>query len=276
VLCTTNAARFGAAVPLLTAGSAASVYGESTLLQAERRSSASTTSWPRASRLSTRSRTARRFTACSSSVAKTSRRSTTIRLGPIGQAFEALRPRLGDADIGVVGLGAGGLAAYVRPGERWIFYEIHPAVERIARNPRYFTYLERCAEACAVVLGDARLSLAALVARRYRLLILDAFSSDAIPTHLLTREAFALYFDRLEEEGVVAFHVSNPNLSPLIGALAAERGYAAIAQSFRADPSEAAQRDSDWVLVARTPDPLAPLADDGRWSTLGAPTSMRV
>ena len=280
VLCTTNAARFGAAVVLLlTAGSAASGYGrEGTLLQAER-------TFFGIYHVTAEGEPAQHALAHGTTlhgVQLVGREDEPTlyyhRLGPIGQAFEAFRPRLGDADIGVVGLGAGSLAAYARPSERWIFYEIDPAVERIARNPRYFTYLERCAEACAVVLGDARLSLAAAVTRRYRLLILDAFSSDAIPTHLLTREAFALYFDRLEESGVVAFHISNRhlNLSPLIGALAAERGYAAIAQSFHANASDAAQRDSDWVLVARTPDPLAPLADDGRWSTLGAPTSMRV
>jgi hypothetical protein len=200
------------------------------------------------------------------------------RLGPIGQAFEALRPRLAGARIGVVGLGAGGLAAYARHDERWTFYEIDPAVERIARNPRYFTYLERCAAACEVVLVDARLSLSSPSAPRYRLLILDAFSSYAIPTHLLTREAFALYFERLEDDGVAAFHVSNRhlNLTPLVAALAAERGYAAIAESFRADPRDAAQSDSDWVLVARTPESLAPLVGDGRWTSLGGPTPMRV
>jgi hypothetical protein len=279
VLCTTNAARFSAAVALfLTAGSAASVSGESTLLQAERTFFG--IYYVMAEGEPAQHALAHGTTLHGAQLVGREDEPTLYyhRVGPIGQAFEALRPRLGDAHIGVVGLGAGGLAAYVRPGERWTFYEIDPAVERIARNPRYFTYLERCAEACAVVLGDARLSIAAAVARRYRLLILDAFSSDAIPTHLLTREAFALYFDRLEEEGVVAFHVSNRhlNLSPLIGALAAERGYAAIAQSFHADPSDPAQRDSDWVLVARTRDTLAPLAGDGRWSALDAQTPMRV
>jgi hypothetical protein len=280
VLCTTNAPRFGAAVTLLlAAGTAAGDYPRgSTLLHAERTFFGIYRATAEAA--PDRHVLANGTTLHGMQLAGREDEPTLYyhRLGPIGDAIEALRPRLAGAQVGVVGLGAGGLAAYARPEERWTFYEIDPAVERIARNRRFFTYLDRCAAACEVVLGDARLSLASAAAPQYRLLILDAFSSDAIPTHLLTREAFALYFERLADDGVAAFHVSNRhlNLTPLVAALAAERGYVAIEQSFRADPLDVAQSNSDWVLVARTLEPLAPLVGDGGWSTLDRPASMRV
>jgi spermidine synthase len=97
------------------------------------------------------------------------------------------------------------LAAYARPGQSWTFFEIDPAVERIARDRRLFTYLDRCGRACRVVLGDARLSLQQ-DAGTYDVLVLDAFSSDAIPVHRITREAVALYLSRLRSGGLLAFH----------------------------------------------------------------------
>ena len=101
----------------------------------------------------------------------------------VGVAMEALAPVAGRR-VGVVGLGSGSMAGYAKPGESWTYYEIDPAVERIARDPRYFTYLT-CAPGLQVVLGDARLSLARAPDRSFDLLVLDAFSSDGIPVHLL-------------------------------------------------------------------------------------------
>ena len=153
------------------------------------------------------------------------------RSGPIGQLFAALESRLDSPGtrIAIVGLGAGTLAAYARPDQRWTFYEIDPAIERIARDSRFFTYLRDCPAASAeVVLGDARLRLGEAPARAYRLIILDAFSSDSLPVHLVTREAIRLYRSRLAEGGMLAFNLSNRylDLDPLMGRQAQDAGLA--------------------------------------------------
>ena len=127
---------------------------------------------------------------------------------PIGQLLGALPPRV-TARAAIIGLGTGSIACYSKPGERWTFYEIDPTIERIARDPRLFTYLRVCPGSFDVVLGDARLRLARAADRRYGLIMADAFSADAIPVHLITREALALYRSKLREHGIVAFNVSN-------------------------------------------------------------------
>ncbi|MGI8595239.1 MAG: spermidine synthase [Solirubrobacteraceae bacterium] len=176
---------------------------------------------------------------------------------PIGQLMYTLNPAI-TTRTAVVGLGAGTLACYARPGDRWTFYEIDPTVERIARDPRLFTYLRDCPGRFDVVLGDARLSLAEAVGRRYGLLVLDAFASDAIPTHLLTREALALYRSRLRDGGVLAFHISNNYLAlePVVGNLASDAGLACLAQQGVA---------SDWVVMAQRKSDLGATAVDWRW-----------
>jgi hypothetical protein len=191
------------------------------------------------------------------------------RQSPIGQAFTEL-PRLSSPiDVAVVGLGVGSLASYATDGQRWTFYEIDPAVERIARNPQWFTYLEACASRCRVVIGDARLSLQRS-ADRYSLIVLDAFSSDAIPIHLLTREALALYLAHLEPGGVVAFHVSNRhlNLVPIVGRLGAEEKLHVLYQHHSTQKGDfvAGITSSTWVFVARNRADLSGLYADPRWS----------
>ena len=126
----------------------------------------------------------------------------------------------------MLGLGTGGLGCYARPGEVWTFREIDPVVERIARDDRWFHFMAGCGNHPAVVLGDARLTLAADTAARYDLVIVDAFSSDSVPVHLITREALALYFARLKPGGIVLFHVSNRylDLTPVVARLAADAG----------------------------------------------------
>jgi hypothetical protein len=188
---------------------------------------------------------------------------------PIGQVLSSERAGRFQ-QVGVVGLGIGVLAAYGRSGQEWVFYEIDPAVERIARDDRYFTYLADSRAAVRVVLGDARLSLAAEPAGRFDLLVLDAFSSDAIPAHLVTREAFQLYFERLAPGGLVAFHISNRylDLEPVLGSLAAAAGHVSLAQldlATAAADLAAYKKRSHWVLIARTKDDLTPFTGDGRW-----------
>lgn len=188
------------------------------------------------------------------------------RSGPIGQVVAALSGGL--QRVAVVGLGAGSLAAYAGPGQRWTFFELDPAVERIARSPEYFTYLTDCGARCDVVLGDARLSLA-LVPAIYDFVVLDAFSSDAIPAHLVTREAMALYLSRLSADGAIAFHISNRHLDlrPVIGSLAADHGLVARVQLHRPEPGSGAS-SSLWVVAARHRDALRSLATDARWIDL--------
>jgi hypothetical protein len=190
--------------------------------------------------------------------------------GPFGQAFEGL-PQLAAAhEVAVVGLGVGSLAAYARAGQTWTFYEIDPAVERIARDTRYFTFLRDCAERCRVVLGDARLSLDHAASSRFGLIVLDAFSSDAIPVHLLTREALSMYLARLSRDGILAFHISNRHLrlAPVLARVAASHRLTAIRQrhSTSRDQDAAGQSGSEWMLMAREERHLAPLLGDSRWT----------
>jgi hypothetical protein len=190
--------------------------------------------------------------------------------GPIGQVFAALEGPLARQRIGVIGLGAGGLAAYARDGQQWTFYEIDPAVERIARDPSLFTYLERCGADCRVVLGDARLSLERNRGSAYQLLIVDAFSSDAIPVHLITREAFEVYLSHLSHDGVLALQISNRHLDlrPLVSALARDAGLTGRMQHFEPEEGAFAQTPSVWVVASRSQAALGPLASDSRWRVL--------
>jgi hypothetical protein len=144
------------------------------------------------------------------------------RSGPIGQVFDVIQPRLNQpgARVAIVGLGAGTLASYAQPGQHWTFYEIDAAIERIARDPRFFTYLrDSRADAVDIVLGDARQRLQGAPQGAYRLIVLDAFSSDAVPVHLLSREAIRLYRTKLGDGGLLLFNLSNRylDLDPVMG-----------------------------------------------------------
>ena len=145
--------------------------------------------------------------------------------GPFGRFFASLDPAA-THHVAVVGLGAGSLACYAQPGQDWTFYEIDPLVERLARDPRYFHYMSNCGNDPQVVLGDARLTLAAAPDGAYDVLVLDAFSSDTVPMHLLTREAMALYLRKLAPGGKLLFHISSRtlDLGPVLSALAADAG----------------------------------------------------
>jgi spermidine synthase len=150
--------------------------------------------------------------------------------------------------IGVIGLGAGTLAAYGRAGDRISFYEINPGVEPIARNG--FTYLRESGAAVEVISGDARNSLAKEPPQGFDVLAIDAFSGDAIPLHLLTKEAVALYRKHLAPGGILAFHISNRhvNLEPPIALLAQDAGMKAVTIATASDD----KRDeftSTWMLV---------------------------
>ena len=191
-----------------------------------------------------------------------------VAAGPIGQLFTT---RLGTVDrVGIIGLGSGGLACYAEPGERWTFYEIDPLVEQIATNPAYFTQLRNSKGEVDIVLGDGRVTLQDAPAGAYDLLILDAFSSDAIPLHLLTREALLLYLSRLAPDGIIALHISNRyfNLEPMLGALVRQQGLHALARvDSDIPPADAAKGrlGSHWVMIARDPASLSPLDAASGW-----------
>ncbi|HEU4629337.1 MAG TPA: fused MFS/spermidine synthase [Gemmatimonadaceae bacterium] len=194
--------------------------------------------------------------------------------GPLGDLFSVKRLERRPLRVGVVGLGAGSVACYARPGDRWTFYEIDPAIERIARDRRYFTYLSECTPDARVVLGDARLSLAHDSDERYDILVLDAFSSDAIPVHLLTREALAVYRAHLAPGGIIAVHVSNRylDLRPVVGNLAADAGMVALlGEERRLSAADRARLHtaSVWIAVAERRAPLEALSvRQPRWGAL--------
>lgn len=193
------------------------------------------------------------------------------RNSPIGNLFASRNASQPDS-VGVVGLGVGSLAAYAQPGSQWSFYEIDPAVARIATDVRFFRYLNECGSACAIVLGDARLSLETRTTS-HDVLVLDAFSSDAIPIHLITVEALRVYLSRLNSGGVLAVHISNRHLDlrPVVARLARDQQLFAIGRN-DAVPREAQDRysSSSWVMMARRPQDLGSLATDAGWTTLTA------
>jgi SAM-dependent methyltransferase len=197
------------------------------------------------------------------------------RTGPIGQAFATFHDAYAKPRVAVVGLGTGTLAAYAEPRQVWTFYEIDPSIATLARDPRYFTYLRDARTAVRIVLGDARLSLTREPARGLDLLVVDAFGSDAIPVHLLTREALTLYFRTLDQHGVLAYHISNRymDLQPLLGDLGADAGFVGLGQvdeKLSRDEEMAGKNASSWVLMARSAEDLGSLTRDPRWHPLMA------
>ena len=174
--------------------------------------------------------------------------------------------------VGVVGLGAGTLAAYAAPGERWTFFEIDPVVIEVARDRDLFTYLRDAQGTIDVVLGDGRRSLAAIPDGAFGLLVLDAFSSDAVPVHLLTREAIALDLQKFAPGGLLAFHLSNRylDLEKIVAGGATAKGLSGLARFGGVSAAEQSEGKSSslWVVLARSPTDLAPLVGDARWRPL--------
>jgi hypothetical protein len=206
------------------------------------------------------------------------------RSGPIGQVFEMLAPRLErrGAQVAIVGLGVGTLASYARSEERWTFYEIDAAVERIARDPRFFSYLNQSkAGSTEIILGDARLRLEDASDHRYQLIALDAFSSDAVPVHLLSREAIRLYRAKLAQGGLLVFNLSNRylDLDPLIGRQAADAGLFCRIRYDRhinEEDNRLGKQPSIWAVLAETEGDLGTLASDPRWQCAAQRPGSRV
>jgi hypothetical protein len=193
--------------------------------------------------------------------------------GPVGQVFEMFSNKPNRNRVAIIGLGTGSLACYAAPGQDWTFYEIDPAVARIARDPRYFTFLRDCPAKMDVILGDGRLSLAQAPDSHFDLIVLDVFSSDAIPVHFLTREAINLYLAKLSQGGILLFHISNKylNLKPVLGDLAAKASLACFVRENRISSlaeEKAKKIGSIWAVMARQPNDLGSLSDDRRWEPL--------
>ena len=202
------------------------------------------------------------------------------REGPLGDIFRLVTDSLAPRAVALVGLGAGTTACYSRPGERWTYFEIDPVVVTIAQSPSLFTYLTECQPEVRIVLGDARRSLMDASDSSFDLIALDAFSSDAIPVHLITREALQLYLRKLRPGGVVAFHISNRylDLRPVLVELARDARLAGALLD--RDVNESQRRKlyygSRWVTVARNAYTLAPLVKQAGWQVLAPSASVRV
>ena len=194
------------------------------------------------------------------------------RQGPLGDVFRALPSHAGRR-VAVIGLGTGAMAAYAGAGEDWVFYEIDPDIARLARDARYFTYLQDTRASVQIVLGDGRLSLAQAPNHHYDLIFIDAFSSDAIPTHLLTLEALSVYRSKLSENGVLVLHLSNRylDLEPVLGRLVQVAGIAGLIRANMVRTRELRESGGDtsiWAAVAAHASFLSSLQNDERWRPL--------
>ncbi len=191
-------------------------------------------------------------------------RTATTYYGPtsgVGLAFSRASALYGpDASLGVVGLGTGTLACYRRPGQQWQFFEIDPAMVTIARDSGRFSFMQDCAPGVPIQLGDARLKLGETAPGTFDLLAVDAFSSDAIPLHLLTRQAFAIYGRAVQRDGIVLVHISNRfiDLEPVLRALTQDGGWHAMLRYDEPDAAdiELERTGSVWVAMAQDRDAL--------------------
>ncbi len=198
---------------------------------------------------------------------------------PIGQTTQMLQARNPALNIGVVGLGSGAMAAYKRAADTMTFFEIDPLVDRLARDPKWFSFISGCADGpVRTVLGDARLTMAREPAGTFDMLLIDAFSSDAVPTHLLTVEAIAGYLKLLKPDGVVILHLSNRNLDITLPAAAAAQALKApnLHQLYfeSDDRPDMAEASTEAIILSPTEAGLAELRRQPQWATI-ADTEVR-
>jgi hypothetical protein len=200
---------------------------------------------------------------------------------PMGVTVKAVRARVGGPiKVAVVGLGTGTFACFAEPGDSFKFYEIDATVEKLARSSGRFHYLERCAPDVPVVLGDARLTLAESP-DKYDLVLLDAFSSDAIPVHLMTREAMAIYVSKLAPHGIVMMHISNRHLElgSVVAGIAQANGLVSRVNNRAAREGEDDARyifTSNVVISAREESDFGELLEDSDWNELNINANQRI
>jgi hypothetical protein len=193
--------------------------------------------------------------------------------GPLGRIFEAYSANAASPNVAIVGLGIGSMACYSFAGQHWTFYEINPAVINVAQTPQYFTYLQKCAAASTeIVLGDARLQLQNAPMQHYGLIVLDAFNSDAVPIHLMTQEAIALYTSKLAPGGMLAFNISNRSvkLDSVLADLAKLNGATCLSFADHEQNLLTAKDPSEWVVMAQHSPAFDILAQDPRWRMVPA------
>ena len=194
------------------------------------------------------------------------------RPGPMGQLFKEFDAKNQNWNIGVVGLGAGALTCYAKDSQLWTLYEIDPLVVDIANRPEYFTYMKLCAHQSTMRIGDARLSIDKEPNGHFDLLIMDAFSSDSVPTHLITKEALDIYFKKLKPNGILAFHITNRHLAlkKVLSIHAEQMHLAALIQEYKPQNPPPLVVATDWVVMAKKSDTLSPLSLSqlGNWEKM--------
>ena len=191
--------------------------------------------------------------------------------GPLGDVFRAYNAQPSTNRVAVTGLASGTIAAHSRSDQTWDFYEIDPAAVAIARDTGHFSYVKGCASGTLnMIVGDARLRLQEAQNSSYGLIVLDAFASDSVPTHLVTREALSLYLAKLAPGGLLAFNISNRyfDFKPLFAGLARDAGLVARVATDNSYNRETGKFPSIWLVLARTSDDLKNLDHQGqRWQT---------
>jgi spermidine synthase len=195
--------------------------------------------------------------------------------GPVGDLFATEQPVDANWRVAVIGLGAGAMACYAQPQQGWTFYEIDPLVARIARDPSLFTFLRDCTPQANIVFGDGRLTIARAPDHSYDLIVLDAFGSDSVPVHLITREAIQLYVSKLRPGGVLLFNISNKYVD-LASVLAGEAanlslvGYQRTDVDVTAAQAAAGKFPSAWLVMAPAAENLGDIPLQPAWHALQA------
>lgn len=193
--------------------------------------------------------------------------------GPAGDIMKLISTRP-NQQVAVVGLGTGSMAAWARPDRHVTFFDIDPQIYDIARN--FFSYLRRCANDCNVVIGDGRISIEKTRDGQFDVLMLDAFNSDSIPAHLVSREAVRMYLHKLKPDGLILFHVSNRymNVESLVSAVALDAGLKGLVR-YDDDEEPPGKAKSDYVVVAKDSEDFGELNDDENWTEIEKPAGIQ-
>lgn len=192
---------------------------------------------------------------------------------PIGQLFLNKNNLNSESQIGVIGLGSGALAAYGYDNQKWTFFEIDKQVASIAQNKKYFSYLNDAKIKYKIIIGDGRLSLDKEQNNKYDLLIVDAFSSDSIPTHFLTKEMIKIYLSKITNTGIIAFHISNQylNLEPVLAGLVKESQIEGFVQNDLSKSQEEISNGaygSSWVILAQNKETANLISHNQKWKPI--------
>jgi predicted membrane-bound spermidine synthase len=194
------------------------------------------------------------------------------RKGPFGEIYEAFVSNSIQNSVAVVGLGVGSLMAFSKPGQKWTFYEIDPDIIRIAQDEKYFTYLKNSkTDKVKIIPGDARLKIQSAENGEFDMIVIDAFSSDSIPIHLMTKEAFKIYLSKLDANGILAIHISSQNLdlSQVVGDLANDAGLYCFFQNDDyidySDDQTRGKYTSTWTVMSRHYSSLEILKKKTNW-----------